>query len=162
VQSKHRMYLAVLLPVLAADRATKALAVTRLPLGIPHDIAGEVVRFTLLFNRDAALNITLGSWSRWGFATIAVIGVMVMLWLLRLSAPSDRLRGAALGLISAGAIGNLIDRLWWDRGVIDFIDIGIDTWRFWTFNVADAAVTAGAVLMVLVLSRERPAPGAGE
>jgi signal peptidase II len=164
MQPRHRAFLAAFLPVLLVDRATKALALGHLPLGIPREVVGEVVRLTLVFNRNAAMNITLGPWSRWGFAGIAVVGVIVMLRLLRLSAPSDRLRAAALGLISAGAIGNLIDRLWSDRGVIDFIDIGIGALRFWTFNMADAGVTAGALLMALVLSRERPqappSPGA--
>jgi signal peptidase II len=156
-QAKHRAFLLALLPVLLADRVTKVLAIAHLPLGVPRMVVGDAVRFTLVFNRDAAMNITLGPWSRWGFAGIACVGVIVMLRLLRLSAPSDRLRATALGLISAGAIGNLIDRLRWDRGVIDFIDIGIGTRRFWTFNVADAGVTVGALLLALVFSRERSA-----
>lgn len=154
VRRKHRTYLGVLLPVLVADRVTKALATSHLPPGIPKDVFGEAVRFTLVFNRDAAMNITLGPWSRWGFAAIAVIGVIVMLRLLHLSASSDWHRAAALGLISAGAIGNLIDRLLSDRGVIDFIDIGIGSHRFWVFNVADAGVTVGAVTLAVIFSRE--------
>lgn len=163
MQPKHRAFLAVLIPVLLADRVTKALAIAHLPLGIPREVAGDAVRLTLVLNRAAAMDITLGPWSRWGFAVIAVIGVIVMLRLLRLSAPADRLRAVALGLISAGAIGNLIDRLRWDRGVIDFIDVGLGTHRFWVFNVADAGVTVGAILLALVFSRERhhspPVPG---
>ena len=161
---KVRAYLAALVPVLLVDRVTKALALAQLPPGIPREFVGKAVRFTLVFNRFAAMDITLGPWSRWGFAIIAVVGVVVMLRLLRLSAPSDRLRAAALGLISAGAIGNLIDRLRWDRGVIDFIDVGIGSHRFWIFNVSDAGVTVGALLLALVFSRERhhepPSPGA--
>src|ERR1019366_5642430 len=155
MQPKHRAFLDALVPVVLADRVTKVLAIAHLPPGIPRDVLGEVARFTLLFNRDAAMNITLGPWSRWGFATIAVIGVVVMLRLLHLSAPMDRLQGMALGLISGGAFGNLIDRLRWDRGEIDFIDVGIGAHRFWTFNVADAGVTTGALVLALVFSRER-------
>jgi signal peptidase II len=64
----------------------------------------------------------------------------------------------ALVLIVAGAIGNLVDRLRWDGGVVDFIDVGVGGWRFWTFNVADSAVTIGAILLALVLWFEKPAP----
>ena len=155
IAPKIRAYLTALVPVLVADRATKALVLAHVPPGVPYDVVGHVARLTLVLNPYAAMNLTLGPWSRWGFAGIAVVGVIVMLHVLRLSAPTDRLRAAALGLICAGAIGNLIDRLRWDRGVIDFIDLGIGAWRFWTFNVADAGVTVGALLMVLVLSRER-------
>jgi signal peptidase II len=52
---------------------------------------------------------------------------------------------AALGLIAGGALGNLLDRLRWDRGVVDFVDIGLGSVRFWTFNVADVGITCGAV-----------------
>ena len=152
---KHRAFLAALVPVLLADRVTKALATASLPPGFPRQVLGETLRFTLGYNRDAAMNITLGPWSRWGFASLAVVGVLVMLRLLRQCAASDRARPMALGLITAGAIGNLIDRLRWDRGVVDFIDVGIGTHRFWIFNVADAGVTVGALLLVLVISRDR-------
>lgn len=154
MQPKHRAFLAALLPLLLLDRGTKALAIDRLAPNVPQDVVGDVLRFTLLFNRDAAMNISLGQWSRWGFATIAVIGVAVMLRQLQLGAPADRWRAIALGLITAGAIGNLIDRLRWDRGVIDFIDVGFGGHRFWTFNIADAGVTVGAVLLALVFIRE--------
>lgn len=154
MRPKHATFLAALLPLLLVDRVTKALAMARLAPNIPQDVAGGIVRFTLLFNRDAAMNISLGSWSRWGFATIAVLGVFIMLRQLKLAAPGDRVRALALGLITAGAIGNLIDRLRWDRGVIDFIDVGFGNHRFWTFNVADAGVTVGAVMLAWIFGRE--------
>ena len=60
----------------------------------------------------------------------------------------------ALGLICGGAIGNLIDRLRWSQGVVDFVDVGIGEHRFWVFNVADSAVSVGAILLVLILWAE--------
>jgi signal peptidase II len=74
--------------------------------------------------------------------------------LLRETRDDDTPRTVALGLVTAGAIGNLIDRLRSDRGVIDFIDVGVEGWRFWTFNVADIGVSCGAVLLAIVLWRE--------
>jgi signal peptidase II len=160
VLRKHYGFLTTLVPVLLADRLSKLLAVAHLAPGVPRDVLGGTLRFTLLFNRAAAMDITLGPWSRWGFATMAVVGVVIMLRLLHQSAASDWIRGAALGLISAGATGNLIDRLRWDRGVVDFIDVGVGTHRFWTFNVADSAVMVGAVLLTLLLSHDRHVPSA--
>jgi signal peptidase II len=156
MQPKLRTFLAAGIPLLLADRASKSLAFDNLqPLGVPYQLIGNVVRLTLLLNRDAAMNLTLGAWSRWGFATIAVVGVIVVTRLLWLSPPGAKLRGVALGLIAAGAIGNLIDRLRWDRGVVDFIDVGIGSHRFWTFNVADAGVMIGAFFLAFVFSREQ-------
>ena len=59
-----------------------------------------------------------------------------------------------MGLIVGGALGNLVNRLWSARGVVDFLDLGLGGRRFWTFNVADIGVTLGAVLLVWVLHRE--------
>ena len=144
----------MLVPIVLLDRVTKAFAVSHLPMAVPRPVFGNALRFTLVFNRDAAMNITLGSWSRWGFAAIAVVGVLYLLRLLRLTAPNDWLRATALGAISAGAMGNLIDRLMSDRGVVDFIDVGIGAHRFWVFNVADMGVSVGAVLLAYVFARE--------
>lgn len=156
MQKRVRWFLATGIPLLLADRLSKSLAYSKLqPIGIPHRLFGNVVRLTLLLNRDAAMNLTLGAWSRWGFAAIAVIGVAVVVRLLQVSPPAARFRGFALGLIAAGAIGNLIDRLRWDRGVVDFIDVGIGLHRFWTFNVADSGVMIGAVLLAFVFSHEQ-------
>ena len=66
----------------------------------------------------------------------------------------DRMRVLALGLAWGGAAGNLIDRFRSPHGVVDFIDIGVGDVRFWTFNVADSAVTVGALVLAWSLSRE--------
>ncbi len=158
MELKLKAYLGVAVPILLLDRITKALALAHLPMAIPRQLFGDVVRFTLVFNRGAAMSITLGPWSRWGFATFAVGGVLVMSRLRRARAAADWLRAASLGAISAGAIGNLVDRLLSERGVIDFIDVGIGSHRFWTFNVADIGVSVGAIMLAYVLSREGKGP----
>jgi signal peptidase II len=159
MQSKARVFVLTAFPVLAADRITKLLALRDLqPPHIAHQALGNVVRWTLVFNRDAAMNLSLGPWSRWGFALIALLGVALMLRLLQV-APGDAVwRAVGLALVAAGATGNLIDRLQSDRGVIDFIDVGVGTHRFWTFNVADAGVTMGALVLAVVFSREPRVP----
>jgi hypothetical protein len=66
----------------------------------------------------------------------------------RATPPDRRIEVMALALISGGAIGNLIDRIRAGQ-VVDFIDVGIGATRFWTFNIADAGITVGAVLLAL-------------
>lgn len=152
---KLRGFWLAVVPLLAADRVTKALAFEALqPAGVPRRVFGNAVRLTLVFNRDAAMNLSLGVWSRWGFALIATIGVIVLMRILAGTPRTSWQRGVAIGLVVAGAVGNLLDRIRWDRGVIDFLDVGVGVHRFWTFNVADIGVTVGAVLLVLSFSRE--------
>ncbi len=67
----------------------------------------------------------------------------------------------AAWLLWAGAAGNLWDRVRSPRGVVDFIDVGLGGWRFWIFNVADVAITLGAVLLAVTLAREDRARSAG-
>ncbi len=141
--------------VTALDFVTKAMAAEQLvPRHVPHRILGDVVRFTLAYNPGAAFGMHLGPASRWIFAALSVVIVVV---LLRATADLTRVsRLAAFGvpIVIGGAIGNLLDRIRFRDGVVDFIDIGVGDVRFWTFNVADSAVTIGAVCLVLALWRQ--------
>lgn len=143
---------AIVAAVTTADFLSKAWAVEALsPRHVPHRIIGDVVRFTLAYNPGAAFGMHLGPASRWIFAGLSVVIVAV---LLRATADLTRhSRLAALGVpvVIGGAIGNLLDRIRQRDGVVDFIDIGIGDVRFWTFNVADSAVTVGAIALVLAL-----------
>ena len=147
---KAGVFWPALVIVYALDFITKRLAEAHLaPMHVPHRIIGDVVRFTLAYNRDAAMGLSLGSYSRVGF-TITAGAVLALLGVLyHRSPPGDRLTALSLALVAAGALGNLTDRLMSPRGVVDFIDIGIGSARFWTFNVADASVTCGAILLAL-------------
>jgi signal peptidase II len=141
-----------MLALFMADCTTKELAVAHLtPPYLPHDMAGEVVRFTLAYNPGAAFSMSLGSASRWGFTLLALIALATLAAVYRSAANEDALQASAIALIAGGALGNLIDRLRSARGVVDFIDIGIGDHRFWTFNVADMGVTCGAILLAWVL-----------
>ena len=112
------------------------------------------MQFRLVHNHGAAFGLELGAWQRWIFAVIAVVAII---WLRRASVESpasDRLRQFALASVAGGAAGNMIDRLLSARGVVDYIDIGAGTLRWPTFNVADIAVTCGAVALAISLWRE--------
>lgn len=141
--------------VVIVDFITKLVAEQRLmPAHIPHPIIGEYVRFTLAHNPGAAFGMSLGGASRIVFGIIAVVA-LVLLWKLRQTAgPSERLKVLGAGLAWGGAAGNLLDRLRSSAGVVDFIDIGAGRVRFWTFNVADSAVTIGALLLAWALLQE--------
>ena len=121
---------------------------------VPHRVIGDVVRITLAYNTGAAFSMSLGPLSRYIFGAFAVIALVILWRLYRECKPEDRLKALALGLAWGGAAGNLIDRIRSQRGVVDFIDICVGSVRFWTFNVADSAVTVGAVLLGWVLLQE--------
>ena len=152
---KGRAFLAVSVPLVAADAITKELAARGLqPVQVPHPVIGDVLRLTLTYNRQGAMGLTLGAWARPAFALLATCALGVLALVLARTRPADRLRASALGLLAAGAAGNLWDRLRWAHGVVDFIDVGLGSHRFWTFNVADAALTVGVALLAWVLWRE--------
>ncbi|MFI5230353.1 MAG: signal peptidase II [Gemmatimonadales bacterium] len=147
--------------VIALDVVSKILVVRYIGLDrVPHRVIGSVVRFTLAYNPGAAFSMSLGRYQRWLFGAFAAIALVIVWrlyrsWSLHRSTPGrDLARTLSLGLIWGGAAGNLIDRVVSARGVVDFIDIGVGDVRFWTFNVADSAVTVGAVLLALVLWRD--------
>jgi signal peptidase II len=138
---------AVAVAVVAVDQLTKSLAVSRLADGPVHLF--WTLRLNLSFNSGAAFGLGRGSGP-----VVLVVGVVMLVVLLGVGrmALTHVVAAVALGLLLGGAAGNLFDRLLRDNGgaVIDFIDL-----QWWPiFNVADMAVTSGAVLLVLV-SRDR-------
>lgn len=141
--------------VIALDLITKALAVRYLEPFHTKRIVGNVVRFTLAYNPGAAFSMSLGQNSRYIFGAFALVAMGILWRLYRSTVSGDMPRVLALGLALGGAAGNLVDRFRWSRpGVVDFVDIGVGDVRFWTFNVADSAVTVGALLLAWVLWRE--------
>jgi signal peptidase II len=146
--------------VTVLDIVTKAIAVRSLvPQRVPHEVVGEYLRFTLVYNPGAAFGLNLGPQSRWIFTVLTVVALVILWRLYRSTRDGDLLRVLSLSLVCAGAVGNLIDRLRSDLGVVDFLDVGVGTTRWPTFNVADMAVSVGAVLLAWVLWQEDRAIG---
>lgn len=145
------MFWSLFVVVLVADYVTKRIAEHRLWSEPPYDVLGSYLRFSLTYNSGGAMGMTLGPASRFGFSLLTLVMLVVLWYYYRHTATTDRLRGAALGLITGGAVGNLIDRWRSDLGVVDFIDFGVGHWRFWTFNLADAGVTCGGILFAAML-----------
>ncbi|HEY8061202.1 MAG TPA: signal peptidase II [Gemmatimonadales bacterium] len=148
-----RPFWAVMTFTVLLDRLTKVAAERSLGDGAVS-VIGEMLQFRLVHNQGAAFGLELGIWQRWIFVVIALVAVV---WLRRASQqadPADGLRQFAVAFVAGGASGNLVDRLLSSRGVVDFIDIGAGHLRWPTFNVADIAVTCGAVALAISLWRE--------
>jgi signal peptidase II len=159
--SERRIFLWAAVVTVVLDLITKLIAeatLLRTP-GIP--VFGDWFQLRLVYNQGAAFGLHVGPYSRWIFFTVALIAVFVLTRMSRSSPVGDRVRQLALGLVAGGAIGNLIDRVRSPRGVVDFLDVGVGALRWPTFNVADIAVSCGAIALAISLWREdarRPEP----
>lgn len=155
--ARDRIFWSVLAIVAVADVLSKRWAERALVLHYPEEVVGHWLRWTLTYNTGAAMNLSVGSASRIVFSTIAIVMLGYLFFLYRQSHRNEKATPPALALIAAGAFGNLVDRLRHTKGVVDFIDVGTEGWRFWTFNVADMGVTVGAVLLALLMWRDERA-----
>ncbi|MCP5325060.1 MAG: lipoprotein signal peptidase [Oceanospirillaceae bacterium] len=141
------MWVAVL--VLALDYISKQMAEHFLNFAQSVYIL-PVFDLTLLYNKGAAFSFLAAEsgWQRWLFALIAVgVSAVLLGWLLRLKT-SERWLSVALTLIIGGALGNLHDRLLYGH-VIDFLHVHWDQHYFPAFNIADSAITIGAIMLAI-------------
>jgi signal peptidase II len=151
-RSNSGLFWPVLVLVAAVDFCTKALAVSRLvPQRMPHDVYGDWVRFTLVYNPGAAFGLHVGTYSRGIFMVLTIVALVILGRLYAATRAGDVVRTLSLALVCGGAVGNLIDRIRSVSGVVDFIDIGFGDSRWPTFNIADMAVSLGAFLLAWVL-----------
>lgn len=149
--SRPRSLLVLLaLNTVVLDAATKALVVARLEHREPVHLLGDLVTLEVSRNSGAAFSFAQGATAVFTLIAVAVVVVIVR------TLPRLRSRGWAvtLGLLLGGAVGNLVDRLVRAPGVgrgavVDFIHLP----HFATFNVADSAITTGAVLAALLSLR---------
>lgn len=134
--------------VLLLDQITKLAVIDRLDAYI--DVIPLTGFFNLVHvhNSGAAFSLFADQpgWQRWFFLSIAIIATVVIIYLLKKTA-GRRLFSAALALILGGAVGNVIDRVWYGY-VIDFLDFYLGAWHFPAFNVADSAISVGAALLI--------------
>jgi signal peptidase II len=158
--SKARWFWPFVIALLVTDCATKRAVEQRLALGDPQPVVGDVVRFTLSYNTNAAMGFQLGGDSRRLVLSALTIAALIALgFLYHRTRPSERLRVIGVALVAGGALGNLIDRIRSSAGVVDFIDVGVRNVRFWTFNVADMGITAGAILLLFALGWKKQGRG---
>jgi signal peptidase II len=152
--AERRLFWGAAAAIVVADAITKLLAEAFLARRLPLAVIGDWVQLRLVYNEGAAFGLHLGDYSRWIFFALAVIALIVLGSMVRATRPGDRFRLLALALVCGGAAGNLIDRIRSAQGVVDFVDIGVGSWRWPTFNVADSAITVGAIALALSLWQE--------
>ena len=143
-------WLPLSLLVLIADQLSKAWVSRHIAYGAYVTVL-PVLDLTLRYNPGAAWSMLAGAtgWQRWLFSGLAVaVCVAILVWLRRMDGRSGRLLAVGLVLILAGALGNLLDRLWLGQ-VVDFIVAHWDEHQFPAFNVADSSITIGAGLLLL-------------
>ena len=135
--------------VIGLDQLTKAIVMNVLQPYVPHPVIPGLLNWTLAFNDGAAFSFLAGEagWQRWLLSSLAiVVSIVLARWLARTPRGDWRLL-LPLALVIGGALGNLIDRLRAGH-VTDFIQVYYGEWAFPSFNVADSAISIGAVLLV--------------
>lgn len=156
---KARLFFGILAGVILFDVLTKFLIQQSFGLYEQVDIVGSYFRLTYIRNPGAAFGIHLGDYSRPVFLVLSLIALGALGAMYWATPAREKVRLVAISLICGGAIGNLIDRVRSAEGVVDFLDVGIGDLRWPIFNIADIAVTTGAVLLALSLWREEQEPG---
>ena len=149
------LWLGIALVILLADQATKLLIVDSFALGDSQTVT-TFFNLVRVHNSGAAFSMlsTASGWQRWFFTGIGIVATFFIMWLLR-SHPTQKLFCFALALVLGGAVGNVIDRIAYGH-VVDFLDFHWD-WlspvffqgHFPAFNVADSAISVGAVCLIL-------------
>jgi signal peptidase II len=141
-------WLALAVVVIVLDQFTKTLILGFFNYGESRYVTSffNVVR---VHNTGAAFSFLAGAsgWQRWFFIGLGSLATLFMTWLLY-QHPTQRMFSLALSLIMGGALGNVLDRLLHGY-VVDFIQVHAGGWYFPSFNVADSAISIGAVLLIV-------------
>ena len=162
----RRLELIVVAGLVVADQITKALVRSSIELHESVPVIPEILSLTRVHNTGAAFGM-LNSMDFPGktlaLTIVAMLALAGVTW-YALSVPlTDRVARLGIACILGGAIGNLIDRATVGY-VLDYVDFSWQGWHFWAFNVADAAISVGVVLMILdlfmgsTMRRERAVP----
>jgi signal peptidase II len=143
-------WLLLSLLVIVLDQWTKHVALAALEPYAPQAVIPGLLNWTLAFNPGAAFSFLAGAdgWQRWLFTALAIgVSIVLAVWLSR--TPRHDWRNAApLALVIGGALGNLVDRLRFGH-VVDFVQVYWREWAFPAFNIADSAISIGAVMLIL-------------
>ena len=147
-RSGMALWLGIALLVLVLDQFTKVLVLGVFQLGDSTPIT-SFFNLVRVHNHGAAFSFLAdaGGWQRWFFTGIGFVAAAVIIWMLR-AHPGQKLFSFAMACILGGAIGNVIDRLMYGY-VVDFLDFHWNGMHFPSFNVADCAISVGAICLIL-------------
>ncbi len=149
MRRKTLIFAAIVPAILALDFVTKRWALEAL-VDRSSELFGGLLPLTLAFNKGAAFGLSIGDDSRWFFIPVTIIALVLLAVLLRQAEERDWWRVTAISFVVSGALGNLWDRVRWDRGVVDFLGpVDLIFWDFPIFNVADMAITTGAIMLAI-------------
>ncbi len=153
-QRSLSLYLLISILVVTLDQITKLLILNNFAEGEAASIIGDLLYFQFVYNEGGAMGTSLGPSWLYTILTLAALALIIRYFI------KDRSDGSSikvpLALIFGGAVGNLIDRIRFGK-VVDFIDVDfpdipfIGITRWWTFNIADAAITCGLVIFIVGL-----------
>jgi signal peptidase II len=138
------LFAAIAIGVLVLDQLSKAWITSNLEIGESVEVLGEWLRLVHWRNTGALFGLLPQSAPVFAVISIGVVGLIV---LYHRKAGRGIVTTIALALLLGGAVGNLVDRLRYGS-VVDFVDMGIGQWRFYTYNVADAAITTAIILLL--------------
>ena len=149
----RRLELLVVVALVIADQITKALVRQSIALHESVSLIPDYLDLTRVHNTGAAFGMFNSMDFQGKTIVLTLVAAMALggvAWYAASVPPSDRLARLGVAAILGGAIGNLIDRA--TAGyVLDFVDASWRGWHFWAFNVADAAISIGVVLMIFDL-----------
>lgn len=148
---RFAIWMIVAVLVVIADQVTKWAVIQYIPYGDKEPTSLAFLHLVHQQNQGAAWSFLAdaGGWQRWFFVGLAaVVSAVIGVWLWRIRHEGPMILAAGLSLVLGGAVGNVVDRIRLGH-VTDFIQVWFGSWAFPSFNVADAAISVGAALLII-------------
>ena len=154
---KSILYLLISAVIIVFDQISKNWVISNLAEYESVSIIGDLLYFRFIFNEGGAMGTSVGP--SWVYAILTVVALVLIIRYYFISQSDGAISKLSLALILGGAVGNLIDRLRFGK-VVDFIDADfpdipfLNIYRWFTFNIADAAITVGLILFAIGILRK--------
>lgn len=146
---KKLLFLLISIAILIIDQWSKKLVTSSMYLGESQRILGDIIKITYIRNPNSVFGLNIGGPIISTILTVIAFIFVIYLFIIA----KNPLFLTAISFIIGGALGNLMDRVFYME-VVDFIEIGIDKFRWPTFNMADSSVTIGIILVVIYWFQE--------